>query len=77
MPELVLPTTTARESCLEAIDEFVAEGAEFSQTAAWDMAPSMSRKIDLPASSTGTLSFFRYQPTPGLGSRPIPPAGRR
>jgi predicted acetyltransferase len=35
MPELVLPTTTVRESFLEAMDEFVAEGAEFSQTAAW------------------------------------------
>ena len=35
MPELVLPTTTVSESFLEAMDEFVAEGAEFSQTAAW------------------------------------------
>src|SRR6478735_6855982 len=35
MPELVLPTTTVRESFLEAMDEFVAEGAELSQTAAW------------------------------------------
>ena len=35
MPELVLPTTSVRESFLEAMDEFVAEGAEFSQTAAW------------------------------------------
>jgi predicted acetyltransferase len=35
MPELVLPTTSVRESFLEAMDEFVAEGAENSQTAAW------------------------------------------
>jgi predicted acetyltransferase len=35
MPELVLPTTTVRESFLEAMDEFVAEGAESTQTAAW------------------------------------------
>ena len=35
MPELVLPTTSVRESFLEAMDEFVAEGAELSQTAAW------------------------------------------
>jgi len=35
MPELVLPTTTVHESFLQAMDEFVAEGAEFSQTAAW------------------------------------------
>ena len=35
MPELVLPTTTVSESFLEAMDEFVAEGAEHSQTAAW------------------------------------------
>jgi len=35
MPELVLPTTTVRESFLEAMDEFVAEGVELSQTAAW------------------------------------------
>jgi len=35
MPELVLPTTSVRESFLEAMGEFVAEGAEFSQTAAW------------------------------------------
>lgn len=35
MPELVLPTTSVRESFLEAMEEFVAEGAEFSQTAAW------------------------------------------
>jgi len=35
MPELVLPTTRVRESFLEAMDEFVAEGAEDSQTAAW------------------------------------------
>ena len=35
VPELVLPTTSVRESFLEAMDEFVAEGAEFSQTAAW------------------------------------------
>ena len=35
MPELVLPTPSVRESFLEAMDEFVAEGAEFSQTAAW------------------------------------------
>jgi hypothetical protein len=35
MPELVLPTTSVRASFLQAMDEFVAEGAEFSQTAAW------------------------------------------
>ena len=35
MPELVLPTPSVRESFLEAMDEFVAEGAENSQTAAW------------------------------------------
>ena len=35
MPELVLPTTGVRESFLEAMDEFVAEGVERSQTAAW------------------------------------------
>lgn len=35
MPELVLPTTSVRESFLEAMDEFVAEGAENSQTATW------------------------------------------
>ena len=35
MPELVLPTASVRESFLEAMDEFVAEGAENSQTAAW------------------------------------------
>jgi predicted acetyltransferase len=35
MPDLVLPTTSVRESFLEAMDEFVAEGAENSQTAAW------------------------------------------
>ncbi len=35
MPELVLPTTSVRTSFLEAMDEFVAEGVELSQTAAW------------------------------------------
>ena len=35
MPELVLPTSSVRESFLEAMDEFVAEGVEMSQTAAW------------------------------------------
>lgn len=35
MPELVLPTTSVRVSFLEAMDEFVAEGADNSQTAAW------------------------------------------
>lgn len=35
MPELVLPTTSVRESFLEAMDEFVGEGVENSQTAAW------------------------------------------
>ena len=35
MPELVLPTASVRESFLEAMEEFVAEGAENSQTAAW------------------------------------------
>jgi predicted acetyltransferase len=35
MPELVLPTTSVHQSFLEAMDEFVDEGAERSQTAAW------------------------------------------
>jgi predicted acetyltransferase len=35
MPELVLPTTSVRASFLEAMDEFVAEGAQLTQTAAW------------------------------------------
>ena len=35
MPDLVLPTPSVRESFLEAMDEFVAEGVEGSQTAAW------------------------------------------
>ncbi|CAM3685479.1 GNAT family N-acetyltransferase [Nocardioides zeicaulis] len=35
MPELILPTTAVRDSFLEAMEEFVAEGAENSQTAAW------------------------------------------
>ena len=35
MPQLVLPTVTVRESFLDAMDEFVAEGAKDSQTAAW------------------------------------------
>ena len=35
MPELVLPTTSVMPSFLEAMDEFVAEGVENSQTAAW------------------------------------------
>lgn len=35
MPELVVPTSTVMTSFLEAMDEFVAEGAENSQTAAW------------------------------------------
>ncbi|GAA5118077.1 GNAT family N-acetyltransferase [Alloalcanivorax gelatiniphagus] len=35
MPQLVLPTPSVRESFLEAMEEFVAEGVEFSQTAAW------------------------------------------
>ena len=35
MPELVLPTVSVRESFLEAMEEFVAEGAENSPTAAW------------------------------------------
>jgi predicted acetyltransferase len=35
VPELVLPTVTVRTSFLAAMEEFVAEGAEFSQTAAW------------------------------------------
>lgn len=41
MPELVLPTTAVRTSFLAAMDEFVAEGATGSQTAAWiaDHAP--------------------------------------
>ncbi|WP_322921575.1 GNAT family N-acetyltransferase [Nocardioides renjunii] len=45
MPELVLPTTAVRESFLEAMDEFVAEGVERSQTAAWidTHAPRWSR----------------------------------
>ena len=35
MPELVLPTTAVHASFLAAMDEFVAEGARDSQTAAW------------------------------------------
>ena len=35
MPELVLPTTSVRESFLGAMEEFVAEGADNTQTAAW------------------------------------------
>ena len=35
MPELVLPTTSVHRSFLEAMDEFVAEGAQNTQTAAW------------------------------------------
>ena len=35
MPELVLPTTSVHASFLEAMAEFVAEGARDSQTAAW------------------------------------------
>ena len=37
------------------------------------MAPSTSRKMDLPASPAGMSSFLRYQPMPGLGNRPIEP----
>lgn len=41
MPQLVLPTPAVQRSFLEAMEEFVAEGAENSQTAAWieDNAP--------------------------------------
>jgi predicted acetyltransferase len=35
MPELVVPTTSVQRSFLEAMEEFVAEGVEYSQTAAW------------------------------------------
>jgi predicted acetyltransferase len=35
MPELVLPTTSVRSSFLEAMEEFVAENARNTQTAAW------------------------------------------
>lgn len=35
MPELVPPTTSVHASFLEAMDEFVAEGARDSQTASW------------------------------------------
>ncbi|WP_307861711.1 GNAT family N-acetyltransferase [Nocardioides xinjiangensis] len=35
MPDLVLPTTSVHRSFLAAMDEFVAEGAEHTQTAAW------------------------------------------
>ena len=35
MPQLVLPTPAVQRSFLEAMEEFVAEGAEHSQTAAW------------------------------------------
>ena len=35
MPALVLPTTSVHRSFLEAMDEFVAEGAQSTQTAAW------------------------------------------
>src|SRR3974390_2608635 len=37
------------------------------------MAPSTSRKRDLPVSCEGIPSRFRYQPTPALGRRPMPP----
>ncbi len=35
MPELVLPTVSVRDSFLEAMAEFTAEGVENSQTSAW------------------------------------------
>ena len=35
MPQLVLPTAAVHASFLAAMDEFVAEGAKDSQTAAW------------------------------------------
>ena len=35
MPDFVLPTVAVHASFLAAMDEFVAEGAEDSQTAAW------------------------------------------
>jgi predicted acetyltransferase len=35
MPDLVLPTVSVHRSFLEAMEEFVAEGADNSQTAAW------------------------------------------
>ena len=35
MPDLVLPTASVHASFLAAMDEFVAEGAKDSQTAAW------------------------------------------
>jgi len=35
MPELVLPTTSVHASFLEAMEEFVAERAQNTQTAAW------------------------------------------
>ena len=35
MPELVLPTTAVHASFLEAMEEFIAEGVQFSQTAGW------------------------------------------
>src|SRR5665213_1990251 len=47
----------------------------FSHTAAYDIAPSTSRKTDLvPSTSVAfAVKFFLYHPTPLLGSRPIPP----
>lgn len=49
MPELILPTVTVRDSFLAAMEEFVAEGAENSQTAAW---------IDTHGSRWGTDEGF-------------------
>src|SRR5674476_726549 len=40
---------------------------------AYDIAPSISRKMDLPASESGISNFLRYHATPLIGRRPIPP----
>src|SRR3954453_19105498 len=44
-----------------------------SQTAAYDIAPSTSRKMVLPASSALKDTTRRYQPTPLVGSLAIAP----
>src|SRR5580765_3633360 len=33
--------------------------------------------MDLPESVAGRFSFFRYQPTPAVGRRPMPPPPER
>ena len=71
MPELVLPTTSVRESFLEAMDEFVAEGVELSQTAAWidHNAPGWQRPRHL-------RRLRRGGPRRRAGGEPAPGAAR-